>query len=89
MTEDEAKKKWCPFVRVGGFGGGNRDWQTDILNSNMAHKVCCIASDCMMWEECIEHGPGGELQGGGDCSLKNPSFMDIYAPGGLQIDRGD
>jgi hypothetical protein len=33
MTEDEARKKWCPMVRQ----ASPEDWNS------------CIASDCMMW----------------------------------------
>ena len=48
MTEDEAKTKWCPFVRIGssfsGLGALNRDVTgRDVEKSN------CIASGCMAW----------------------------------------
>ena len=36
MTEDDAKTKWCPQVRVMSDGGLQAD-------------INCIASDCMMW----------------------------------------
>jgi hypothetical protein len=35
MTEEEAKKKWCP-MREMGF-------------DNVVKDFTCIASDCMMW----------------------------------------
>ena len=44
MTEEEAKKKWCPHVRC---DGNNRHWGE---NRDSAPISCCAASKCMMWE---------------------------------------
>jgi hypothetical protein len=53
MTEDEAKKKWCPMVRVGeGSSTDNRNCSAGIVNKNPGEGSqwnCCIASSCMMW----------------------------------------
>lgn len=62
MTEQEAKKKWCPFARLAtqlnertpiNCGGHNRSvfWNgpldEDVVNNP---EFCrCIASDCMAW----------------------------------------
>lgn len=60
MTEDDARKKWCPFARVpdgGGVTGAvtatNRhagqktggDGKPRILRGN----AMCIAAECMAW----------------------------------------
>lgn len=47
MTEDEAKKKWCPKVRRTGNNGSaiNRAYKGEGDDRNFF----CIASDCMMW----------------------------------------
>ena len=47
MTEDEAKTKWCPHVRISDCGADN----SVASNRNMMDGAgyCCIASDCMMW----------------------------------------
>lgn len=37
MTEDDAKQKWCPMVRL-----GDRD---------KTERTMCIGSDCMMWRK--------------------------------------
>jgi hypothetical protein len=41
MTEEEAKKKWCPMAKQ--YPVGN---QSDVTT----HSVDCIASGCMMWK---------------------------------------
>lgn len=50
MTEDEAKTRWCPFVRLAApadsqFAGtlGNR------IGDDHGGNLCCIASKCMAW----------------------------------------
>lgn len=49
MTEDEAKTKWCPMVRMGavlneGVAAVNRVTQAQ------GDKANCIGSACMMWK---------------------------------------
>ena len=44
LTEDEARKKWCPFVRAGNEAGCNRS----VLNAE-GYLDKCIASECMAW----------------------------------------
>lgn len=57
MTEDEAKTKWCPFVRtktmafsqgeLPGVAGVNRDF--DGVPVDRLHT--CLGSACMAWRE--------------------------------------
>ena len=54
MTEEDARKKWCPFVRwdpgsESGDPATNRHGSADhpIVASVAAYR--CIASDCMAW----------------------------------------
>lgn len=57
MTEDEAKTKWCPFVREVGvaangkqYTAGNRhiDFKSNATYGNPVG-CRCIASECMAW----------------------------------------
>lgn len=56
LTEDEAKKKWCPHVRLGDEQGVsasiNRAWGRGCPDA-----ARCIASECMAWR----WGPMAEL----------------------------
>ena len=71
MLEEDAKKKWCPFVRLSitadnsmSFDNRGNDW----------HNPDCIGSDCMMWEQHYHQDPEtGEVDfdNYGDCGLKH------------------
>lgn len=51
MTEDEARKKWCPQTRLGDRGNRSNASGVDYVFGR------CIASDCMMWRETSsQHG---------------------------------
>lgn len=54
MTEEEAKKKWCPMVRFT-IGPDTATWQgvayTNRCKGLEPASVTCIASDCMMWQQ--------------------------------------
>lgn len=40
MTEDEARQRWCPFVRM----PINR-----AISAEMTSTITCLASNCMAW----------------------------------------
>lgn len=48
MTEQEARKKWCPFARRGAVLDENYVAAVNRL-SDMDNWPKCIASDCMAW----------------------------------------
>lgn len=55
MTEEEAKTKWCPSVRVSGVGTfDNGEWSTNRDDAVKQENLCCIGSACMAWRW---HGP--------------------------------
>lgn len=54
MTEDEARKKWCPMVRTGLTAGmavnHHIGSSRHIMQAGDVHdETRCVASDCMMW----------------------------------------
>ena len=57
MTEEEAKKKWCPHVRLGD-SASNR-WSTEVNLGGIAPAQSCIGSGCMAWrwKETFEQMP--------------------------------
>ena len=67
MTEDDARKKWCPMARVCVIGPDgehmtsfNRTCSSsdDIDSFQTNGPMKCIASDCMMfkWGDNYDHG---------------------------------
>lgn len=46
MTEDEAKTKWCPMVRVASGPYVPGTYSVGMLDNQEAK---CIGSACMMW----------------------------------------
>lgn len=70
LTEEMARKKWCPFVRT---TGGNRFYneKTDGFQ-NTPNVYHCIASDCMAWRELhFSHVKGG------DASMEQHGYCGI------------
>ncbi len=53
MTEQEAKERWCPMVRVVPYKyhAGAADMRTGYESSRPDGKTTCIGSACMMWRE--------------------------------------
>jgi hypothetical protein len=53
MTEEEARKKWCPFARVLITGGDDENITMTSANRIPYHSSkgaeSCIASECMAW----------------------------------------
>lgn len=77
MTEDEAKTRWCPFVRnvidSADYAAGNR---FDTSSESLQQMTRCIGSGCMAWRWTLEprtetHGSGltEDFIGGGYCGL--------------------
>lgn len=54
MTEDEAKKRWCPFVRTGltaGMSVNRHVADAPGANDGVWHETRCLASGCMAWRK--------------------------------------
>lgn len=49
LSEDEASKKWCPFVRL--TNGGSERVFNRWVHEPIADipDVCCAGSSCMAW----------------------------------------
>ena len=48
MTEEEAKKKWCPMIKVHTFGYG-QDEHYSNNRLELANLAKCISTGCMAW----------------------------------------
>lgn len=54
MTEEEAKKRWCPFARysAGSNDNASNRWQRQDGDNDLNPPTCrCIGSGCMAWRE--------------------------------------
>jgi len=77
MTEDEARKKWCPMVRWTSHDGDNRYAEPF---ENRGANCMCIASECMMWKTQRELIGGNEVDG---FRYKEYSYCGLtYKPSG-------
>jgi hypothetical protein len=58
VTEEEAKKKWCPFARIAAGEGPafNRlvERVTDSASASIDSPSLCIGSACMAWRNITE-----------------------------------
>lgn len=66
MTPDDAKTKWCPFVRFA-IGPQTPTWQEAAFSNRgqMDGKCTCVGPDCMAWR--IDREYSGDC--GGYCGL--------------------
>lgn len=65
LPEDEAKQKWCPWVRMG--DGAHNRWSTEADNLGLVG-CSCVASACMAWRPVPSVGKGH-----GYCGAAGPS----------------
>lgn len=59
MTEEEAKKKWCPMAFPGGMAGCNRAMPIDDGEA----RSLCIGSKCMAWRWSTEVATNSDSAG--------------------------
>jgi hypothetical protein len=54
ITENEAKKKWCPFIQI----SDNQDYMSSICTNRGfdIETYKCIASECMAWRVELKSG---------------------------------
>jgi hypothetical protein len=67
VTEDQAKTRWCPFVRTGltaGMSVNRHVADAPGAMDGVHDETRCIGSGCMMW---VEH-----RKGEGVCGLAHP-----------------
>jgi hypothetical protein len=58
LSEEEAKKKWCPHVQVSvstGIDGTEQDDNRNSMQLDFSRQPICIASKCMAWRWCDEY----------------------------------
>ena len=69
-TEEEARLKWCPFVRVS--NGPDGSWNRLETNPTTPSAYTCMGSACMAWRrERSQPAPfeGGDGKARGYCGL--------------------
>lgn len=59
LTEEQARQRWCPMVRVEGSNRLHNTMKDGFSNADMSYR--CIAGACMAWREfqiSYAHGEG-------------------------------
>ena len=84
MTEDEARKKWCPAARVVAEGRTQRSppHNRAVVGDkviNLPRGCDCIASDCMWWR----WDDPANLHEGFDDPEKRTGYCGIAAQAGV------
>lgn len=75
MTEEEAKQKWCPFVRINMPGSSQQGFNRTVRerdNSLLPPGAKCIGSACMAWRTSAISYKNGEIdysKSHGHCGL--------------------
>lgn len=69
MIEDEAKKRWCPFVQLV-ISSNGASYNNRLKNDTDDAFMCCIAPKCMAWRSTIMSGVNGKT---GYCGLMGKS----------------
>lgn len=49
ITEEEATKRWCPFVRMS--NGPDGSWNRLVNSPGDYQSYNCLASECMAWRK--------------------------------------
>lgn len=72
VTEEEARKKWCPFARPRGDGTNRNTVFADIVPDQTE----CIASQCMAWRGEVHFNPLDEptVTSRGYCGLAGKGY---------------
>jgi len=85
MTEDEAKRRWCPMVRDYDAGGGsasNSCWSEEHPDSRNPRYSRCCASECMWWGWLERRG--ADLDNGVPNPYLDKKLGRCEAPGGAK-----
>jgi hypothetical protein len=74
MTEDQAKKKWCPLSRTGIYAGVsavavNRHISDGTKDADIEEDTRCKGSECMLWRSTPPEPFNGEHYSSGYCGL--------------------
>jgi hypothetical protein len=73
---EDARAKWCPFVRLDGYNRYNNTKSDGFVNSPAVYH--CIADECMMWRGIhahLKHGAQEALHNHGYCGMgTKPDF---------------
>jgi len=79
MTEDEAKTKWCPFVRMRNPNLNGSSYNRDHGDSFALG--CCLASACMAWRWSMEPNPAYVEQANVWPDTRQPQQKQPLLPG--------
>ena len=77
MTEDEAKTKWCPFVRGDNSDNAINRWCDGKVPDGQYAMAYCIGSQCMAWRWRMSPADAAQVNARGNAGAEAGGYCGL------------